>query len=112
MRLKDDTPRILEALRHVEGVTVTTSWPGAPAGEPTVLVTLAGDRGTDRRDDREYLTEMEYYVRVFAAKAAGMRRVCAAVHEAMEALGYERVFRWEESGDGFRQTALRYRTYV
>ena len=51
-------------------------------------------------------------MRVFAAKSADMRRVCSAVDEAMAALGYERTFRWEEPGEGWRQTAMRYRIYL
>lgn len=114
MTLKDDAPRILDALRQVEGITVTTAWPKEEPTRPVVLLTLAGDTPADHRDDQEYLTELEYYVRVFAAKAADMRRICAAVQDAMEALGYRRTFRWEEPGEdgGWRQTALRYNIYL
>ncbi len=112
MNLIDDTLRILNAMRELENVTVTTKWPKGEAKIPVVLVTLAGDRSADRRDDRRYLTELEYYVRVFAAKADDMRCTCAAVHTAMEGLGYELTFRWEEPGEGWRQTAMRYKIYL
>ncbi len=112
MNLIDDTLRILNAMRELENVTVTTKWPKGEAKIPVVLVTLAGDRSADRRDDRRYLTELEYYVRVFAARADDMRRACADVHTALEGLGYELTFRWEEPGEGWRQTALRYKIYL
>ena len=110
--MTDDLPRILAALEAVDGVTVTSAWPREPPAVPVVLVTLAGERAADRRDDRWYLTELEYYVRVFAAKSADMRRVCSAVDDAMSVLGYELTFRWEEPGEGWRQTAMRYRIYL
>ena len=85
--MTDDLPRILSALEKVDGVTVTSAWPREPPAVPVVLVTLAGERAADRRDDRWYLTELEYYVRVFAAKSGELRRVVAAVDDAMRALG-------------------------
>lgn len=108
----DEQTRILTALACIDGIEATTAWPREPPRVPVALATLAGETTTDRRDDRRYLTELEYYVRVFAAKSAEMRRVCSAVDEAMAALGYERTFRWEETGEGWRQTAMRYRIYL
>lgn len=66
--MTDDLPRILSALEKVDGVTVTSAWPREPPAVPVVLVTLAGERAADRRDDRWYLTELEYYVRVFGGQ--------------------------------------------
>ena len=109
--MTDDLPRILSALEAVDGVTVTSAWPREPPAVPVVLVTLAGERAADRRDDRWYLTELEYYVRVFAAKSGELRRVAAAVDDAMRALGYDLAFRWDEPGEGWRQAAMRYKTY-
>ena len=54
--MTDDLPRILSALEAVDGVTVTSAWPREPPAVPVVLVTLAGERAADRRDDRWYLT--------------------------------------------------------
>ena len=110
--MPDDAPRIQDALCQIDGLTVTTAWPREPSQGPVALVTLAGDSPADYRDGRRYLTELEYYVRVFAAKAAVMRAMCAAVNQAMEGLGYERTFRWEEPGEGWRQTAMRYKIYL
>ena len=108
--MTDDLPRILAALEKVDGVTVASAWPREPPVVPVVLVTLAGERAADHRDDRWYLTELEYYVRVFAAKSGELRRVLAAVDEAMRALGYDLAFRWDEPGEGWRQAAMRYKT--
>lgn len=111
MRAWDETPRITAALEQIEGLRVATAWPKECPEEPVALVTLAGERAAARRDDREYLTEMEYYVRVFTASSGDMRRLCAAVDEALEGLGYARTLRWEEDGEGWRQTAARYKIY-
>ena len=91
--MTDDLPRILSALEAVDGVTVTSAWPREPPAVPVVLVTLAGERAADRRDDRWYLTELEYYV-----------------DGAMRTLGYDLAFRWDEPGEGWRQAAMRYKT--
>ena len=108
----EEQARILTALGRIEGIEATTAWPREPPRKPVALVTLAGETTTDRRDDHRYLTELEYYVRVFAANSADMRRVCSAVDDAMSVLGYELTFRWEEPGEGWRQTAMRYRIYL
>ena len=92
--MTDDLPRILGALEQLDGLTVASAWPREPPAVPVVLVTLAGERAADRRDDRWYLTELEYYVRVFAAKSGDLRRVAAAVDDAMRALGYD----WPSAG--------------
>ena len=75
----EEQARILTALGRIEGIEATAAWPREPPRKPVALVTLAGETTTDRRDDHRYLTELEYYVRVFAAKSADMRRVCSAV---------------------------------
>lgn len=110
--MTDDKARILAALENTGAAVVTDAWPREIPSRPVVLVTLAGDTGIDRRDDRYYLRELEYYVRVFAAKSSALDAALRAVVAAMEDLGYELCFRWEEPGDGWRQTALRYKTYV
>ena len=107
----EEQARILTALGRIEGIEATTAWPREPPRKPVALVTLAGETTTDRRDDHRYLTELEYYVRVFAAKSGELRRVLAAVDEAMRALGYDLAFRWDEPGEGWRQAAMRYKTY-
>lgn len=112
MSMTDDAPRIAEALRKIDGITVTTAWPKEKPNKTVVLVTLAGDRPVDWRDNKEYLTELEYYVRVFTAKADEMRRVCGMVHKNMEELGYEKSFRWEDEGQDMRQTTLRYKITI
>lgn len=110
--LTDDTARILEALRGIPDVTVATKWPVEVIGQPVLLVTLAGDKAVDYRDNRAYLCELEYYVRVFAARGEDMRNAASAAHEAMEALGYTKVFRWEESGEDAHQTVFRYKIWM
>ena len=110
--MTDDTPRIVRALNAVDGLTVTAAWPTEPPSAPVVLVTLAGQSAADRRDDVWYLTEMNYYVRVFAPRRDALMRACDAADAAMRALGYEPVFRWDEPGEGWRQIATRYRAYL
>lgn len=101
---------ILTALRAIAGLqAVTLSWPRAQAPIPCVTVDLASRRATDRRDNTPYLTETEFYVRLFASREADFESLGPQVEQALEALGYEQVFVWEEPGQGVRQLAFRYR---
>lgn len=75
----EEQARILTALGRIEGIEATTAWPREPPRKPVALVTLAGETTTDRRDDHRYLTELEYYVRVFAAKKRRHAPGCAAL---------------------------------
>ena len=108
--LKDDGQRIVETLQAMEGIQfVTTMRPSTFDTLPCVLVTLAGERGIDWRDGEEFLTEVEYLIRVFTSSEEEMRTVCAAVFDTMIELGYTRVLRWEEDEMGMRQTAFRFK---
>lgn len=109
MALKDDKPRILAELAKIEGVKQALSaWPKDWGKLPCVVVSLASNQPVEYRDDREYVTELEYYVRVFAAKEAERADVASKVDDAMLSLGYTRGMHYEEDGEGIRQMAMRY----
>ena len=100
--------RIKTALWNVAGVKlVTTDWPKQFNTTPCIVLTMAGEQGADFRDDKEYLTEQEWYVRVFSAKEPELLKVADGAQAAMEELGYARNLRWEEPGDAIRQVAIR-----
>ena len=104
---------IKEALKAIPNVKlVDTKWPEQFKTTPCIIFNLAGETGEDFRDDKEYLTELEWYVRVFAAKEADLWAIADAAKEAMEGLGYVRTFRWEEPGTGIRQVAIRMKKYI
>ena len=110
MALIDDKPRILAALAAVWGVKkALPAWPKTWAELPCVVVTEAGNKPVDYRDDKIHVVELEYYVRVFTETAQERSTIASAVDDAMGALGYRRSFSWEEDGEGGRQKALRYK---
>ncbi|MEG0901696.1 MAG: hypothetical protein RSG96_06220 [Clostridia bacterium] len=96
--VESELMQIKRALLAVAGaVMVATAWPKGFGALPCVLVQLAGERGADRRDDAVYLVQLEWYVRVFARKREqDLLPLCGRVCAAMEALGYEHIFRWDD----------------
>ena len=107
----NEAERIALALSGVQGVKlVTRGWPQRKSELPRVAVQLAGERGVERFDDAEYLTELEYYVRTFAQSAAELDALCIRVRECMAGLGYARVFAWETADENACQRAERYQT--
>ena len=112
MALKNDAGRILTALREVPDVaSVTRGWPRQDAKLPCVLVGLAADAAEDYRDDEEYLTSLEYDVRIFSRTSDDSDAVSDAVDDAMRALGYRRGMRYEDYGEDIRMVVLRYKQY-
>ncbi len=113
MALKDDKRRVLQTLAAVPGVlTALPAWPSDWARLPCIAVMEASNMPTERRDDREYLTELEYYVHVFAATEPERARVSSDADDAMLALGYERTMAWEDDNETTRHKVLRYRIYL
>ena len=106
----DDTPRILDALAAVPGVTATyPAWPETWESLPCIIVSEAANRADSYRDDEEYTTELEYYVRVVARTAADRSRIASDADDVMQGLGYRRINTYDEDGTGIRQKAILYR---
>ena len=104
--------RVEEALKAIDGICVTRGWPKDFASLPCVAVSLAGESKIDRRDDRAYLIEVEYYLRVFTDTNKQMDALLGSVDNAMEAIGYEQSFFWGEDDATMKQTVLRYKTIL
>lgn len=85
------------------------AWPATKAKLPCIVVTEAGNTPIDHRDDREYIIELEYYVRVFSNTPGEQAKIASDVDDAMKALGYSRTFSWEDDGAEVRQKVLRYK---
>lgn len=111
----DKEQEIIDLLAEIKGIkTCSAAWPQKLESTPAITVTLAGDKPTDYRDDRRYLTELEYYIRVFAstntkAKADAWRRIASEAMKLMEGEGWSMTFRWEEPGADMRQFAMRFK---
>jgi hypothetical protein len=84
-------------------------WPKSFEQLPCIAVSEAGNAPADFRDDAEYMTELEYFIRVFAARAEQTDTISSAVEDAMLGLGYTRSFSWDDDSADVRQKALRYR---
>ena len=107
--VKQELDAIKDALKALPGVRlVCTGWLKTFDTLPCVLVQLAGEDAADRRDDGEYLTRLEWYVRVFARKESEQWALCGGVEEAMARLHYHRTFHWEEGMADVRHTAYRF----
>ncbi len=115
MSFVSEADRIGKALAMVEGVKcVTRGWPSAMDEDtlPCIVVQKAGERGADSRDNREYLTEVEYYIRIFARKAGSVDAIAKAAQRELEDLGYERVFTWEAFDGDICRVDMRVRAYL
>lgn len=111
--VNQELERVRQALGGIPTVKqVATSWPKALEATPLILLLQAGESAEDYRDDGEYLTEVEWYVRVFCKREEQQRSICGAVYDTMTALGYVRTFRWDESAADVRQTVFRFQTTI
>ena len=108
MALKSDPAAVARALTKIDGVkTVTRGWPKKPDALPCIAVALSGESTAMACDDASYLTEVEYYIRVFAQKRTECDRIANEADDVLAALGYTRTFAWEDQGETCR-TDLRY----
>lgn len=108
--LHNEAPAIVAALTLIPDVSKAhRGWPKSFEQIPCIAVAEAGNTPTDFRDDAEYLTELEYYIRVFAVKAEQIDAIASAVEDTMLGLGYTRSFSWEDDSADVRQKVMRYR---
>lgn len=111
--IHNEAEAIKARLMGVEGVrSVTRGWPKGFADLPCIAITKAADTPIERRDDQEYLAELEYYVRIFGDKISQVDDLAPLVDAAMEEMGYTRTFSYDDDGDDVRMQAMRYRKYV
>lgn len=101
---------IIDALATISGVKkVSESWPEGTNNIPCITIDMAGNRPTDYRDDKPYVREVEFYIRLFAKARADFLKIGLEIERIMEGLGYDQSFQWEEPGAGIRQLAFRYK---
>lgn len=79
---------------------------------PCITVNEATNKPADYRDDSEHITELEYYIRVFATTSAEKQRIASAADDAMQELGYVRGMVWDDDGAEQKQKVMRYKTYL
>jgi len=107
--MTDHKEIIKTALEDITGLgSISDSWPDAETQLPAIVVDLASEQGKDRRDDRRYLTEIEFYVRIFANTPAAIHAMFEAVCPRMEALSYELTFKFDQNTAGARQLITRW----
>lgn len=103
------------ALSKVKSVkTITRGWPKQFASRtlPCIAIVKASETPADYRDDRERITEVEYYIRIFADKFEQVDEIVPQVHEIMERLGWQRTMTYDADDSAVRIAHLRYRKYV
>ena len=109
----NEAPAIKERLSQIEGVeSVTRGWPKSFERLPCIAIAKAADTPTDFADDRAYLTELEYYIRIFSDRVAEIDMLIGDVDAAMEDMGYVRMFAYDDDDADVRMCAMRYRKYV
>lgn len=113
MAIHNEAEKIKTRLIGISGVkSVTRGWPKDFANLPCIAISKAADTPKDFRDDREYVAELEYYIRIFTERASAADAIAEAVDAAMEEMGYARTFSYDDDESEVRIAALRYRKYV
>jgi hypothetical protein len=113
MALHDDKPRVIEALRTIKDVkAVLDAWPEKVADLPTIIVEEARNMPASHGDDREYLTQLEYYIRIFTKQPKQRSIIASQVEVRMLALGYSRSLAHESGASGERVKHMRYKCYI
>lgn len=111
--IHNEAPAIKARLEMIEGVrSVTRGWPKSFERLPCIAVTKAADTPVEFRDDKEYIAELEYYIRIFTGRVSDADELTEAVDAAMEEMGYTRTFSYDDDDSEVRMSALRYRKYV
>ena len=111
--IHNEAPKIKERLSQIEGVkSVTRGWPKSFAQLPCVAISKAADTPVNFKDDKEYITELEYYIRIFTNRVSDADALAETVDAAMEEMGYIRTFSYDDDDSEVRMAALRYRKYV
>lgn len=111
--IHNEAPKIKERLQRLDGVkSVTRGWPKSFERLPCIAISKAADTPVEHADDREHLTELEYYIRIFTDRVQDADDLAEAVDAAMEEMGYMRTFSYDDDNSEVRMAALRYRKYV
>ena len=107
--MTDYKEEIKAALEDVPGLkSLSDSWPDTETELPAIVIDLASEKGADRRDDKRYMTELVYYVRIFADTSQEAQAIFVAVKPRMENLGYENVFKFDQNLAGAKQMVTRF----
>lgn len=112
MPLHDDKPRIIASLKKIPGISnVVPAFPREFTKRPIIAITEAANRPVQFRDDREYLTQLQYMVRVFAHTEEEISRISSHVEDIMTiTLDYVRVGCWQDDSGQTRQRVITYST--
>ena len=103
------------ALSKIETVkAITRGWPKSFASKnlPCIAIVKASETPADFRDDREHITEVEYYIRIFADKFEQVDEIAPQVREIMERLGWQRTMTYDADDSAVRIVHMRYRKNV
>lgn len=111
--LQTEGKRIADALGEIGMLRkVSRGWHEGEMKLPCAVVQMSGEKAAGHWDDREYLTEVTAYVRCYGKNAGELEALAPLVREAMEGLGYQREFAWEDGNGAALGLVERYKTYL
>ena len=109
MALKSDMKGLLAGMKTIQGVArATQGWPDNFETLPCIAIEEASNTPHRFADDREHITEIEYYIRVFSYKAEEKDRLADLVDDFMTERGYTRTLAYDNNEADVRMKALRY----
>lgn len=110
--VRSEAETIRKRLAQIPGVAlVTRGWPRGFGRLPAIAIAKAGETPVRFADDCPYVTQLEYYIRIFTRDAAQADALCQQADAAMEDMGYALTFCHDED-DAVRMDALRYQKSV
>ncbi len=105
MTAESEKAAVKAALQAIPGLRqVYTQWPDQFSATPCLVLQLAAEQAVDIRDGQTYVSQLEWYVRLFTTKEADTDAICPAIGRAMEEQGYQQTFRTCAGGKPQQET--------
>lgn len=108
--IHNEAETIKAALEAIDGVrSVTRGWPRSFEQLPCIAISKAGETPIAFGDDKAYVTEVEYNIRIFADKAVEADAIAPETDAAMAEMGYMRTFSYDQDDAEVRVQVMRYK---
>lgn len=113
MAYKNHAEEILDIVEAISQVkSVTRGWPADFSKLPCIAVSEAGNAPERYYADKEYLSKVEYYVRIFSKNTSLSDTIAAQVDALLTEQDWERTFAYEDDNPEVRQKIMRYKKEV
>ena len=110
INIKPEIKRLLRGIPEL-GNRVYLAYPEDGTEFPCATFYEAANSAADRRDDQEYITEIEVYVSVWGETPEQIEPIARQVEERLTAARYQRMLCYDDYSGTAKQKIMRYRAY-